>query len=208
MDAPQRRPVTVLIAAAEAPLKVDAPGLHRLRAELQRLERNFDLGVPAVFTDARADIPDAVPIRVLIAALVRHLRVPLRARRVDRKLVAVALILEGIDDDLEAVSVGGVEVLAQLVDDDLRRLGIFREYADVDRAVVVQQLDFGLVGRRLTLAGIVLDEAGSHHRRRPRRFVQLAVERDRPLGLRRRELSFVASGVVVDAAVLGRLRIR
>ena len=76
---------------------------------------------------------------VLVAALVGHLRVPLRAGRVDRELVAVALVVERVDDDLEAVGVAGVEVLAQLVDDDLARLVVLGEHADVERAVVVEQ---------------------------------------------------------------------
>ena len=185
VNAAQRRPVAVLVLAAQPPLEVDAPVLHRLGTELQRLERNLDLRVPAVFADARADVPDAVPVRVLIAALVRHLRIPLRAARIDRELVAVALVVERVDDDLEAVGGAGVEVLAQLVDDDRAGLGILREHADVDGAIVVQQPDLGLVGRRLALARIVLHEAGGQRRRRPRRLVELAVERDRPLRLRR-----------------------
>ena len=57
-----------------------------------------------VSADARADVPDAVPVRVVLAPLVRHLRVPLRAGRIDGELVAVALVVEGVDDDPEAVA--------------------------------------------------------------------------------------------------------
>ena len=206
MDTRQRRPVAVLVLPAQPALEVDAPGLHVLRAELQRLERNLDLGVPPVFADARADVPDAVPVRIGIAALVRHLRVPLRTHRVDRELIAVALVVEGVDDHLETVRVPGVEVLTQLVDDDFGRRRIFGEHADVDGVAVVEQLDLGLEGRRLALARIVLHEVGRQRCRCPRRLVESPVERDRPVHLGRGQAPLVARRVVVDAAVLRRLR--
>ena len=180
MNTAQRRPVAVLVLPAQPALEVDAPGLHLVRPELQRLERNLDLGVPPVFTDARADVPDAVPVGVGVAAFVRHLRVPLRAHRVDRELIAVALIVEGVDHDLEAVGVAGVEVLPQLVDDDLGRRRILREHADVEGVVVVEQPDLGFKGR----------------------LVEFSVERDRPLRLRRHQPALLAGRVVIDAAVL------
>ena len=84
--------------------------------------------------------------------------------------------------------------------------GILGEHADVERAVVVEQLDFGVEGRRLALARIVLHEVGRERRRRPRRLIELAVERDRPLRLRGLQPALVAGGVVIDAAVLRGLR--
>ena len=63
-------------------------------------------------------------------------------------------------------------------------LGILGEHADVDGAVVVEQLDLGLEGRRLALARVVLHEVGRQRRRCPRRLVEFPVERDRPVRLR------------------------
>ena len=147
------------------------------------LNGNLDLRVPAVLADARADVPDAVPVAVRSRGPSFDICASHFAPRgIDRELVAVALVVERVDDDLEAVGVAGVEVLAQLVDDDLAGLGILGEHADVERAIVVEQPDFGVEGGRLALARIVLDEALGDRRRRPRRLIELAVERDGAAG--------------------------
>ena len=198
MNASERRPVTVLITPPEAALKINAPGLHRLGTKFQGLERNLDLRVPAVGANARADIPDAVPVGVVVTPFVRHLRIPLCAHRIDGELVAVALVVEGVDHHLEAVGRAGVEVLAQLVDDDLAGLGVLGEHADVERAVVIEQPDFGVVGRRRAFARIVLDESIGQRSTGPGWLVELAVEHDRPRGLRRRQLAIAASRRVVN----------
>ena len=78
MDPLQRRPEAVLVETSQPPLEIDAPGLLRRRTELQRAEWNAQFRVPPVFADARAHVPDAIPVAVVLAAFVRHLGVELR----------------------------------------------------------------------------------------------------------------------------------
>src|SRR6185503_7861355 len=103
------------------PLEVDAPRLRVFRLELHRPERNANLGIPAVVTNPRRDVPDAVPARVGFAALVGHLSVPLRPAGIDREHVSVPEIAEAVDDEDEGVASSGVEILFQFADDDLPR---------------------------------------------------------------------------------------
>jgi hypothetical protein len=104
VNARQRRPIAVLVDAAQTPHEVDAPRLDIVRVEFQCAERNANFGKPTIFDDTRFHVPDAIPVRVVFATFVRHLRVPLRAHWVDRKLIAIAAIVERVKDNLEAVA--------------------------------------------------------------------------------------------------------
>ena len=73
--------------------------------------------------------------------------------------------------------VGGVEVLLQVVDDDAAGLGIVGEHAEVEGVVVVEHPHFGVEGRGLALARIVLNEAARDRRLAPGGSVERAVER-------------------------------
>ena len=144
------------------------PQVCSVGGELERAERNPDLRVPAVSVTCVRDVPDAVPVRVVLAPFVRHLRIPLRARRIGRELVAVALVVEGVEDDAEAVAAVGVEVLLQVVDDDAAGIVVAGEHAEIERVVVVEDAHLGVEGRRLAFARVVLDEVLAPSAPRPR----------------------------------------
>ena len=78
MDPLQRRPEAVLVETSQPPLEIDAPGL--LPAGLNFSVRNGmrSSAYLPVFADARAHVPDAIPVAVVLAAFVRHLGVELR----------------------------------------------------------------------------------------------------------------------------------
>ena len=58
----------------------------------------------------RAHVPDAVPVCVALASLVRHLGIPLYASRVGRELEPVTLVGKRIDHHEERIAGGRVEV--------------------------------------------------------------------------------------------------
>ena len=78
------------------------------------------------------------------------------------------------------------------------RLVVFGEHTEVDRLVVVEDAHFGVVGGRLALAGIVLDEVVGHRRVEPRRLVERAVELDRARGPHGLKTPVEAGRLVVD----------
>ncbi len=181
------RPEAVLVQPAQSTLKIDPPRLERFLAELQRAEGNSNLGVPAILADARLHVPHAVPVAVLVTAFVGHLRVPLRARWVHGELITVPLVVKRVDHHLKVIAVTGVEVLAELVDDDLVRLIVLGKHANEQRVIVVEQLDLGVEGRWLAFARVVLDEVLGDRRRQPGGFIETSVEFDRTRRSRRDE---------------------
>ena len=73
------------------------------------------------------------------------------------------------------------------------RLAIVREHAEVEVVRVVEHAHFGVFGRRLSFARIVLDEAASRPAPGPVRLVQRAVDRDRTGGPHGRQPALEAS---------------
>ena len=160
-------------------------------------------------TDPRADVPDAVPVGVDLAPLVRHLRVPLGAGRVGRELEAVALVGEGVDDHEEPVARRGVEVLLQVADDDRRRLVVAGEDAEVERLVVVKHARPRCRRWRAGPRAVRSEES----RLATRRLVARPVRRARrpasiaAAGARRLELAFEVRRLVVDTGWRGGSRL-
>src|SRR6187200_2044684 len=114
--------MTVFVEPPHLAFEVDAPRLDIAGAEPQRAEWNSDLRVPTRFRDARAHLPDAVPIGVVLPPFVRHLRVPLRPRRIDGELIRIPLVMKRIQNDPEPVAVARGEIFLQVIDDDPPRL--------------------------------------------------------------------------------------
>ena len=138
--------MTVLVQPSHLPFEIDAPRLDIAAAESQRAKRNSDLCAPAGLPHARAHVPDAVPIGVVLAPLVRHLRIPLGAGRIGRELIRIPFVMKRIEHDAEPVAVAGAEVLLQVVDDDARRLVVAGEYPEAQRLIVIEHTDLGVVG--------------------------------------------------------------
>jgi hypothetical protein len=178
VDARQRCPVTVLVQPPHLTLEVDTPALNVIAGESQGAKRNSDLRIPPGLRDARLNVPDGIPVRVVLAPLVRHLRVPLRARWIGRELIPVSLVVKGIQNDAERVVVAGVEILLQVIDDDPRRLLVSRKYGEVQRLIVIEHANFGVVRRGHAFPRFVLNEAGRDRCIAPRRFVECAIDDD------------------------------
>src|SRR5439155_18923889 len=104
--------------APDAAAEVNAPDPIGAALEPQRLERNPHLNRPSVAAAFRCDGPDRVPAWIHLPPFIRDLRVELRADGVGHEDEAVAAIGEGVEDQLEAVLLGGIEVFPDVDDDE------------------------------------------------------------------------------------------
>ena len=120
------RPAVALVQALDLPLDVEPPG-GLPRPEAQRLERQRDLGHPALVRDARARVPDTVPLEARLRLVVRDLPVGAGARRVHGEEEAVALVEERVEDDRDAVVHVEVRVSGELRRDDRGRRAVATE---------------------------------------------------------------------------------
>ena len=127
-----RRPEHLLVLAADVPHEVDAPRLLPGVGEAQRGERDGDLRRPAIVGDRRRDVPDPVPVLVDVGvdqagagvalAFFRDLLLQLRAKRRRHEHVAVARVVEGVENQLEVVFVHqAIRIAAHLGRDNARR---------------------------------------------------------------------------------------
>ena len=148
-----RRPQGAFVLAAGVALEVHAPDLRVARHEPHRAERNLDLGGPALIVDARRRVPHAVPVAVDVRggappaafAFVEDLLFELGAKRRGQEHVAVARIVEGVEDHLKVVFVeqpigipphfGGA--------DGKRPVGA---NADIEVTFVVEDANLGAIG--------------------------------------------------------------
>src|SRR5262245_35530466 len=98
----RRSPPVGLEEMFDLPLDVEAPhGL--IRTETQRLERNLDFRGPPLVRLSDCRIPDSVPVAAEALGVVRDLAVGARARGVDLKKEAVAMIEERIEHDRDLI---------------------------------------------------------------------------------------------------------
>src|SRR6185436_9346208 len=114
----QWRPEAVLVAyiAAQVAMEIDAPGLNVIFTEFETFERNRDLRNPAVFANRGLDVPDSVPVGIILAALIDHLRIALGSGRICPEHVSVAAIVEGVENNLVVVAGIGGEIFPQVAD--------------------------------------------------------------------------------------------
>ena len=144
--------------------------------EAQGLERDAELRRPTALGGVRGDPPHGIPVRVDVAAFVRHLRVGLGARGVSGEDETVAMIAERVEQHVEGVLAAGGEVLADVVDDNAGGRRVFAEDGDVEVVAVVGQAHFGLFTRGLTFERVGLDEAGGRRCQLPHGVVERAVD--------------------------------
>jgi hypothetical protein len=184
--------------------EIDAPRLLVVRPEAQGVGRDGHLGGPTVVGDARRRIPDAVPVAVDVRggaaaaafAFVEDLLLELGAERRGHEHVAVARILESVEDDLEVVfveqavgvaphlgrhdSVAVMGMRAGLGPGRRRRsgdpAGLVGVDGDVDGAGVVDDAHFGALGGRLTEVRLLLGEPLDRRRPGPDLVVEGAVD--------------------------------
>src|SRR5207237_1136518 len=116
--------------------------------------------------------------------------------RVGDEHVAVARVVERIEDHLEAVFIeNAIGIAAHLGGDDAGRLGIVGVYGDENVPRVVQHADLGALGRRLAFVALLLRELDGGGR-------EAAVSRMKSRTTTSGR-SAVASGSSIDRATIG-----
>ena len=173
----ERRPIGGLVPSPDVALEVEPPDLLLSLRETKRLERQSKLGAPAVVADLGADVPIAIPVEIEPCArprllpppaaatrssLVRDLAVVLDAGRIRSEHEAVALVAEGVEDDLKAVALVERRVATALRDDDAVRLRVQAHDAEVDRLVGEHDANLSSLRRGSPRVGRRLKEAGEH----------------------------------------------
>ena len=185
----QRRPERDFVVAANPALEVEAPGLHFLRAEAQGCERDLHLGAPADVGYGGAHGPRRVPILIEAALAARHeltrafardLTVVLHAGRRRAEHVAVLAIEQAVDQHAKAVGLLERRVAAAVGGDDLERLIVVGDQADVQRAVSETDEDHGALARGGACVRLDLPELIDRVRALPRGVARdVAVDRGR-----------------------------
>ena len=147
------RPVGDFVLPPGVAQEVDAPHLFFRRTEPHGRKGNQQLGRPALVGDLRRRVPHAVPVavdgrrRTAAAALafVKDLLLEARAERRRDEHVAVARVVEGVEDDLEVVLVKQAVGVAPHLGGHHRH-GRHGLEPDVEIALVVQDPHLGAVG--------------------------------------------------------------
>ena len=174
-------PLVLFLVAGDPAPGVHAPDLLVLLAEAELVERDAELGRPALLVVRHLAVPDRVPGGVPLGLAVAQDEVDLAAAGGEVELEAGALVVVAVEADadhvdrvlLEVVAAAGVAVHLRRVVEGADR--------DVDVPVVVQDLDLGLlrgvgaldrhvlavVARPLALLPRLVVEAAVDHRRLP-----------------------------------------
>ena len=125
----------------------------------ERLERDGHLHGPAAVETPGPEVPHGVPVAV-DDSLVGHQGVEHAAVGGDEEEVAVAPIQERVEGHRQMVVLpGGHDVAAQLVGHDLVGVRFPAPARDVQVVVVEQDPDVGVLGRRLALPRLLLDQS-------------------------------------------------
>src|SRR5215510_12184972 len=190
--------MAIPVQPPELAFEINAPDLRILVTEFQRTEWNPDLGGPPGFRDAGLDVPDTVPVRVVVPPLTGHLGIPLGTSGIGRELISVPSVVEGVEDDSKAVAAPGVVVLLEVADDDFRGLHVVGKHTEIERILCIENANVRVVGRRIAFARLVLDETVGHRRFPPRRFLERPVEHDRAWGANGGDPLSQVNRVVVD----------
>ena len=106
--------------------------------------------------------------------------------------------MKRIQNDPEPVAVARGEILLQVIDDDPRRLVVVGEHTEVQRLVVIEHSNLGVVGRRRAFTRLVLNEAARRGRTAPRSFVNHSIDGDGTRRSNRREPPLQTCCVIVD----------
>lgn len=180
-------PQRLLVLSALNAIHVEAPRPSG-GGVAQRPEGDRELGRPAGADTRRRYAPHGAPIGVEALALVGDQRVVLRAVRVraeDERVAAIAGWIEQQEDRVVArhavtpVARAHQPVALEEAGDDLARLTVAGQDADVERVVVEEDAHLGVLGGRDALEGFPLPEAGDRACQGPGRLVETAVQRDR-----------------------------
>ncbi|TMQ05500.1 MAG: methyltransferase domain-containing protein [Deltaproteobacteria bacterium] len=174
-------PEHVLVAARDVPVEVDAPAALRRRRQPELRQRHRELRGPAVGEQLRRGAPHRVPRRVAGAlGVVGVDPVGAHARRGDREAVGDPPGVRRIDRHDEALGLLGVVALGQRIIDVVAS-GRPHPRRDVERLAVGGDRGGHPARRRRAVRRLLLLEVVDEARGRPRRVIELAVDRDRAL---------------------------
>ena len=158
--------------------KVDAPGVV-FRIERDRLQGNRNLRDPAVGACGRCDVPDRIPDRKVLADVLVD-RFMLDAVGVGFELVAAAPVVVGRQDHRDSVIVTEPKrPVTQGTGGDQVGLAVPEASADVQRIVIVEQVDHGTFRRFSPLDGLRLMKIVYDGCPRPDGVVHTAVDHRR-----------------------------
>ena len=171
------RPANLLELPLDLAADVESPD-RALRREVQTLEGDGELRAPALIRAPRRDRPDGIPIFVRLAVR-EHQAVHQSAIRVRREVEGVALIAEGVEQQLDAVVGAQGGVAGHLRREDPVRLGVMAHHPDVEVVRVAKQRDLRALARLGALRRYALHQGADLRRRSPDRLVEHAVDDDR-----------------------------
>ena len=139
VDPRQRRPEAVFVAPAHPAQEIDAPGLRR------RHPRTAACGTGWPFPRTSPVAPTCVFTFQMPSQLLLMSRPSFTIwashfapERVGREPVAVPLVVERVENHLERIAGGGIEILLEVTDDDVVWRRVVGVDADVEIRVVVQ----------------------------------------------------------------------
>ena len=171
-------PQTLFLIAPHRTLEIDSPRIAA-RIEVERAERDLDLGGPAAIVARDADVPDSVPGFVHPAPASRAQKpVAEKPCRVRLEEISRAAVEKGIEDEHEAVVASQRAVALFLITDDLTGLGIVEHHADIKMVAIERNADFGGLVRGSAFVGLLLPEAVCGRNCFPKSLVEPAVELD------------------------------
>jgi len=159
-------------------LEILKPQLSTLGAEAEAFERDFKLRAPAVLLDAGPHIPNAVPLAVGEPAL-RDASIHQDARRVGREVVGIAVVVEGVQDQLDVVLAHEERIAGHLPGHDPVRLAVLAKDGHIEDILVVSNPNPGGFRGRFARPGLHLDEAADRRVAPPDAFTEHTVDTHR-----------------------------
>ena len=164
----QRRPIYDLIVAAYVALKIDSPGLYLFWPVTQRLERYPHFGAPAEVRFERFYVPARVPVEIETAAtgaedpcgFLDDLAIKFDACGVGTEDESVLFVVKAVQDDLKTIRVFQRRVPATVRGNDLCRLIVETDNADIERVARKSDIDLCSLRRGPPFIRPDLPEAG------------------------------------------------
>src|SRR3989441_12857168 len=123
-------------------------------------------------------VPDSVPVAAEGFAVVGDLAIRARAGRIHLEEEAVSVIEERVEDDRDSIVDIEIRVARQLCRDDAVRRSVVADNRDVQRVVVVQHANGGLLRRLTIFDRLTLTQRSDRLRPLPIGFIQPTVDAD------------------------------
>ena len=183
----QGRPVSNLVSTPDGPLDIHSPGLDVAGRVVQRTKRDGELGAPSPIGDRCLHLPHPVPVPVepgagpagcgraaaeSAFAGVYDLTVILLTGWTGAEDKTTPLVVERVEDDLDAVAVVQRGVSTTVRDGDLPGCLVIADHADIQRGGGEDEPHLRLLRGRLPFIGAGLPELCGGVGLRPGRVAQ------------------------------------